>query len=159
MSCPAKTSGMEDMAMAGGRAPRGVNIVEKYEASEQARDRLRAILETISGSRIVTEACESLGMSTSRFQEIRDMALQGALASLEPLPRGRPAKPVEAPPPELVALREEVVQVKRELVLARAEVELAHILALSPGKRREEVQARRIARKGKMRWKSKGGVK
>ena len=48
--------------MSRGRPPEGPGLVEKQEGSEPAKERLRVILETITGSKTVREACGELGM-------------------------------------------------------------------------------------------------
>jgi hypothetical protein len=62
------------------------------QGSEQARQRLRVILEVIAGQRRVQQACEDLGLSVTRLEQLRQTALQAALDSLEPRPGGRPRR-------------------------------------------------------------------
>ena len=78
-----------------GRPPLGARHADKLEGSEQASERLGLILRTISGEVTVAEACALLEVSEAHFHRLRDQALQGALAALEPKPPGRPPEPVD----------------------------------------------------------------
>lgn len=76
--------------MARGRPPQGAGIVQRLEGSLAAKNRLQAILRTLSGEMSVPQACEELGIGESRFHELRNEILQGMLENLEGRPRGRP---------------------------------------------------------------------
>jgi hypothetical protein len=75
--------------MARGRPSKGPKLADKLDGSEQARRRLRVILETVAGERTVGEACDELGVSESAFYALRTKMLSSALESLEPKPAGR----------------------------------------------------------------------
>jgi hypothetical protein len=110
-----------------GRYPSGPEFVDKLDGSVQAKERLKALLETLGGSCRVGQACERLGLSEPRFDQIRIAALQAALAALEPQPAGR--RPRQALPGagEVQGLRDRVAQLEAELqaALVRAEVAVA----------------------------------
>lgn len=99
----------------------GLEHVEKLEGGREAKARLRTVLETITGSLSVNDAAERLGVSPSRFSELRDQALSGALDALSPRPAGRP--PTRS---------QEVLQVldlKRELREAHYQLEVERVRA------------------------------
>lgn len=101
----------------------GVGHVEKVEATEGAKARLRWVLSTLSGERTVEQACVELSISPARFAQIRDEALAGAAAALEAKAAGRPAAP--APEAALEQARAEVARLKRELEASRIREEIA----------------------------------
>ena len=65
-----------------GRHPAGPDFVDKLTGDATAKERLRIVLETISGQRRVIDACAALGISEQRFDELRLEALQAAVAAL-----------------------------------------------------------------------------
>jgi hypothetical protein len=82
-------------------------------------------LQTISGTLPVKEACEILGVSESRFHQIREEILRNAVTSQEPSPKGRPPDRSEVPGEVLAELeglraRNEALEdsLKRESVRA-----------------------------------------
>jgi transposase-like protein len=108
-----------------GRPCKGPNLVDGLDGSEDARTRLRIVLETTAGQRTVAEACAVLGMGEAAFHKMRDKALAGAMAGLEPGARGRPRL---AAPPEAVRLREmekEIIDLKVDLQAAQIREEIA----------------------------------
>jgi len=107
-----------------GRYPSGPEFVQKLDGSEQAKERLQVLLETLAGSCRVGEACERLGISEQRFDQIRIEALQAAVQGLEPGVAGRPARVVSAAETEIEQLKEQVaaLQAERHAALLRAEL-------------------------------------
>jgi len=99
--------------------------VEGLDASEEAKAKLQVILETIAGEITVAEACERLGVSESRFHQLRDETLAIAAGGLEPKPRGRPPKTEEASASEMEALQKRVKDLEEELEFARARTVIA----------------------------------
>jgi predicted ArsR family transcriptional regulator len=108
-----------------GRHPSGPEFVEKLEGSEQAKQRVQVLLETLAGSCRVGEACERLGISEPRFDQIRIEALQAAVAALEPKPMGRPAHVPSAAEVVAEQLREKIAALEAELKAALIRAELA----------------------------------
>ena len=110
-----------------GRPNKGVGHVDGLEGEDLQKERLKTILETITGERTVQDACETLGIGRARFAELRSIALQGACDSLAP---GRPGRPRTRDPErdaELAALRAERDRLRQEVdnVWIRAELALA----------------------------------
>ena len=93
-----------------GRPSKGSEHVEKLTGSEEAKDRLKAIVATFTGEMTVAEACAHLGMSEARFHQLRDEVLANALSGLEPKPCGRPKREESE---EAVRVRELEARVKR----------------------------------------------
>lgn len=87
------------------------------------KERLKAILATLSGELPAKEASEQLGVSESRFHELRQAALKGMLSGLAPRPPGRPPKERESP--DVQALQERVAWLEEELEISRLRTEIA----------------------------------
>lgn len=97
----------------------GLDHVDKLEGPSDTKQRLKVVLETLSGSLGMSEAAERLGVGLSRMHELRDEALVGALEALSPKPAGR--RPSRASP----TLRE--LELERRLDEARFEIELERV--------------------------------
>ena len=111
-----------------GRYPAGPEYVEQLAGSEQAKERLQAVLETLAGTLRVQEACAQLGIREVRFHQVRQLALQAALERLEARPAGRPAQERSAEWAEVGALTEQVAGLEVELRAAQVREELALVL-------------------------------
>lgn len=105
-----------------GRYPSGPEFVERLEGSEQAKQRLQVLLETLAGSCRVGDACERLGISEQRFDQIRIEALQAAVRGLEPGVAGRPPRVVHAAEAEELMERVARLEAERDAALIRAEL-------------------------------------
>jgi len=106
-----------------GRYPAGPEYVDTLEASPQAKQRTKLILQTVfSGSR-VAEVCTALDICPQRFHQLREEVLQAAVASMEVQPGGRRRRPVESE--EMTALREELAELKVALHVAQVRAEIA----------------------------------
>lgn len=108
-----------------GRHPSGPEFVTKLSGSPDAKERLQVLLETLTGTCRVGEACVRLGIKEARFDQIRIEALQAALLALESKPAGR--KPQQSSPQEeeLRQLRERISQLEAELQAALIRAEIA----------------------------------
>jgi hypothetical protein len=108
-----------------GRPPLGPELVEHLDGSDPAKLRLKLILQTLSGSKTVLEASAELGVSESRFHELRSEWLQQSLAPLEPKPLGRP-RPVMTPEQaQIEELKGLVERLSKELARSQIKEELA----------------------------------
>ena len=96
----------------------GIEHVEKLEGDHDTKTRLKLILMSLSGELSVNDAAERLGVCPSRFHELRDEALFGALSALAPRPVGRPPLQRESA---------RVLELERELERARYEIEVARV--------------------------------
>ena len=111
-----------------GRPPKGPRLVDGLAGSPSAKERLTVILETVSGTRSVASACETLGLSEAAFHRLRERTLTDAVASLEPRPRGRPPRPVAPEAERVAALEEEVARLTLEVDAARVREEIARTM-------------------------------
>ena len=108
-----------------GRPPKGPAHVDKLDGSELAKERLRVVLETIAGTKTIKDACEQLGISESRFDQIRAEALQGAISGLEPGKPGRRPKQTEQDTPLVEQMQEKLDEMLVELRVAQTRTEIA----------------------------------
>jgi len=108
--------------------------VDSLSCDDEQRERLKTILATLAGDVSVKEACERLGVSESRFHELRRLALEGMVEGLSPRPPGRPAK--EEKDTEVVRLLRRVAWLEEELEIARVRTEIA---VWNPGLLRDPV--------------------
>ena len=106
----------------------GTGHVKKMNGSEEAKHRLRLVLETLSGLRSLKEACEELGISEARFHQLRDGALQGALSAVEPKLAGRPPDQLAQVDPHMAALEEEVKELRIDLRASQVREEIAALM-------------------------------
>ncbi|MHC4781053.1 MAG: hypothetical protein ACYTFG_20970 [Planctomycetota bacterium] len=154
--------------MPAGRPPKGPDLVDRLTGSEEAKRRVKTVLQTISGTLPVKEACAILGVSESRFHQIREEILHNAVTSQEPQPKGRPPDRAAVPGEVLAEVeglraRNEALEeaLKRETVRA----DLGEIMSSSGSAVLEKKisaegrQARRKKRKAKRKARKKGRAK
>ena len=67
------------------RPVKGPELVEKLTGTEEAKERLKTIIKTVSGQLTIAEACQELGVGRSRFFELRD---ERVVLSADYLPPG-----------------------------------------------------------------------
>jgi len=108
-----------------GRLPTGPEYVAKLAGSAPAQERLQVILETLSGTCRVTDACARLGIGAVRFHVLRQETLQAALDSLEARPTGRPRRVEPDSAARIQELEAEVQRLQLELRAARTREEIA----------------------------------
>ena len=115
--------------MRSGRKPAGPKLVEGLSGSDFAKKRLEQILRTVSGEATIEEACTELGISRTRFYDLRQALLEDMVEHLEPRPAGRPPqKPKE--PEESTLLQKRVEQLEFELKATEIRAELNMFLPL-----------------------------
>jgi transposase InsO family protein len=125
-----------------GRYPSGPEAVERLGGSDEAKRRLRVLLEVLSGRCRVRDGCARLGVKEARLEQLRRRALLGALAALEPRPGGRPRRRAEVTAGQVEGLRARVRELEWEVRVAEARAEVAEIrggaapAARRPGRRR-----------------------
>jgi hypothetical protein len=107
-----------------GRPPKGLGHVDSLEGDEAAKERIKTILQTLSGELSVPEACGRLGVGETRFHELRRSALEGMLAGIEPRPPGRPPREPEEDE-EVAYLKARLAWTEEELQIARTRTEIA----------------------------------
>ena len=111
-----------------GRKPKGAELVTNLDGSETARRRLHQIVQALAGKTSVPEACAELGVGESRFHQLRQEALEGALAALEPRETGRPRRPAVPGAARIAELEEELSELRWELQACHIREELADVL-------------------------------
>jgi hypothetical protein len=109
-----------------GRYPASVEYVDKVEGSALAKERGRAILETMFCGLRWQEACQRVGVRETRLHQLRHEGVQAYIRSMEPGAPGRPSLSTTAEAERIreleVALAEKELQLQQALV--RAEVAL-----------------------------------
>ena len=133
--------------MGRGRPPLGVELVNKVDASELAKQRLQAILQTISGELTVAQACERLHLSEARFHELRSAWLQAACGALEPKAAGRPGpQPPDEQELKIQNLERQITELKIDLRATQIREELALLMpeVLEPRQDRKEDRRKRL---------------
>lgn len=123
-----------------GRRTSGVKIIEKFDGSERAKERLSAILATMAGEKTVLAACDELGICETMFYKMRDKFLSKAVPLLEPEKCGRKALP--KPAPEVENLRAEVDELKKQLIGAETREQVLR-LGIEP----REISAEQTSKK------------
>jgi len=114
----------------------GPALADKVDGSEQAKVRLKIILQTIAGEMSIADACRQLGLSEARFHELRQQWMQDACAALEPKPVGRPKEMTVEAELELLRLHRENKNLQMHLRAAqiREEIGIAIPHVLQPRK-------------------------
>jgi transposase-like protein len=108
-----------------GRRPAGPNYVDRLQGSALAKERLKIVLETMTGGLRVQDACTQLGICEQRFHQLREEAMRAALAGLEPGEPGRPARMPSPAEAQVRVLEERLADLDIELSLAKARAEIA----------------------------------
>jgi transposase InsO family protein len=119
-----------------GRYPSGPEVVERLGGSDEAKRRLRVLLEVVPGRCRVKDACARLGLKEARLEQLRRRALPGALAALEPRPGGRPRRRAEVTADQVEELTARLRELELALRVAQARAEVAEIRGAAPTTRR-----------------------
>jgi hypothetical protein len=111
-----------------GRWPTGIDYIDKLDGADATKERLKVILETLTGETRVLEACATLAIRETRFHQLREAALRGALTALEPRPPGRPSRMTTSDAEQIRALQQRVVELEQALHEAQVREEIALVL-------------------------------
>jgi transposase-like protein len=115
-----------------GRTPEGPGLADRLDGPDEAKKRLKVILETISGGRTIEDAAREIGVRPARFHELRKQVLEAGLAALEPKPAGRPREETAAPDPRVAELeaklRDLTIEVKAAHVREQIALTMPHVL-------------------------------
>jgi transposase-like protein len=103
--------------------------VEHLAGSDLAKERVKAVLQTVAGSARLQEACERLDICEQRFHQLRQQILEGALSAAEPGVPGRRAQVASPAEHEVERLQKQVAELQRELEAAKVREEIALVLA------------------------------
>ena len=101
------------------RPTMGIEHVEKLAGDRATKARVKTILRVLSGELSVNEGAEHLGVCPSRFHELRDELLMGAIEALAPKPAGRP--------PSSRAENLRVLELEAELSRTRLDLEAERV--------------------------------
>jgi len=110
-----------------GRAARAADLVEQMPGDVEGKRRLKVIMRQVSGEITVDRACAEIGVRASRYHELRESALKGALGGLDLRPAGRPRKN-SFESPEVARLRRERDELERENYRLRVTQEVLEAL-------------------------------
>jgi transposase-like protein len=99
-----------------GRPHEGPELVDKLDdCSEQARQRLKVIFQTLAGVFTVEQACRALGIRRSAFYKLRARFIEHAVQLLEPRTPGRRKRTVTPEKAENQRLLQENERLRFEL--------------------------------------------
>jgi transposase-like protein len=117
------------MSQGRGRPREGAELVEKIEdCSDQARQRLKTIFQTVAGELTVEQACAMLGINRSAFNKMRSQFIANAVQLLEPRPSGRKRRIVTPEQAQIQQLREENDQLRFQLKAQRVREEIGILM-------------------------------
>lgn len=111
-----------------GRRPLGIDLVERMDGDPRAKERLMAVLESLSGEGSIAELCSICGVKRSRFYKLRDQALWGALCALHPARRGPRPHELDERDEQIASLEGEIESLRVQLVAARVRTEVALVM-------------------------------
>ena len=104
------------MATRRGRPHEGPELADKLDdCSEEARQRLKVIFQTLAGVFTIEQACAILGIRRSAFHKLRSGFIRQAVHLLEPRTPGRKKKIITAEQQEIDRLHQENEQLRFEL--------------------------------------------
>jgi hypothetical protein len=111
-----------------GRWPSGPEYIDQQPGSVETKERLKAIFDTMYGQRRLLEACAQLDIGETRFHQLRERAIQGALVAIEPRPAGRPSRTGLSDAEQIRVLEERVQELELALHEAQVREEIALVL-------------------------------
>jgi len=111
-----------------GRPHKGAELVADLDGSEQARQRLKIILQTLAGAMTIEQACDALGIGRAGFHKLRRQFLAQATSLLEPRPRGRQRRQRSAAEDQIAELQQEIVRLKLDLKAQQIREEIALVM-------------------------------
>ena len=118
-----------------GRWPSGPEYIDKLQGSVEAKERYKAILDTLYGQARTLEVCAQLGIGETRFHQLREACMQGGLTAIESRPAGRPRRTESAETEEIRMLRQRVHALEQSLLESQVREEIALVL---PHQRRSD---------------------
>ena len=101
-------------------------MLEALDGTTEDKQRVQAILKTVFGPARVVQTCEQLDIGETRFRQLRELALQGALDGIRARPSGRPSGHADAE--RIRELEQQLAETKLELQQALVRTEVALIL-------------------------------
>jgi hypothetical protein len=107
-----------------GRRPPGPEFVQRLQGSAASKQRAEVILKTLTQQLSINDASALLGITPQRLHDLRQLAVQAMVDSLEPQPVGRPRQQAEAG----AEAPAEVARLKEELEAAQLRLEIGVLL-------------------------------
>lgn len=123
-----------------GRHSEMETLVDRTQASPEARQRAKVMLSTLARDVSVKDACHQLGVGRTRLQDMRRRMLEFACGSLEPRAPGRPRSRPMADPQVEAELRRENTMLRQRILRLEAQLDIARSAAS------ETVEARLLAK-------------
>jgi hypothetical protein len=120
-----------------GRWPAGLEYIDKREGSVETKERFKSILCTLFREARVLEVCAQHDIGETRFEQLRETSIQGALNSIEPRPAGRPSRACPGAQAEQIGVLQQRVR-ELEQALHEAQVRAEIALVLQPARRDEQ---------------------
>ena len=111
-----------------GRKTTGPKLAENTAGSPLAKQRLRLILETLSGQTSIPQACEALGIGEAMFHKMRTRFLDEASGLLEPRKPGPQGEEISPEQARIEKLEKEVRELSISLEASRIRTELALVM-------------------------------
>ena len=111
-----------------GRFPQGTEYIDKLDGAAVEKERLKAILATMSGEKRMLEVCAELGIGETRFHQLRETALQAALEAIARKPAGRPSLAALSEAEQLRMQQERIEELELALHEAQVREEIALVL-------------------------------
>ena len=111
-----------------GRFPQGAEYIDKLDGAAAEKERLKAILATMSGEKRMLEVCAELGIGETRFHQLRETALQAALDAIAPRPAGRPSLAMLSEAQQLRVQQGRIEELELALHEAQVREEIALVL-------------------------------
>jgi len=130
-----------------GRKPIGPPLVRRLDGSEQAKERMEVILETVAGKITIREACDRLGIEEAMFFKLRTQVLQAGIARLEPRPAGRPARRLSPEGQRIAELEQELREQELQRKVLEAQLDIARIVPESAEERLKKTAKKKHRRR------------
>jgi hypothetical protein len=112
-----------------GRPHEGPELADKLDdCSQEARQRLKVIFQTLAGVFTIEQACAILGIRRSAFHKLRAGFIARAVHLLEPRTPGRKKKVVTPEQREIERLRQENEQLRFELKAQQIREEIGMLM-------------------------------
>ncbi len=109
-----------------GRPSKGSQLIDRLDASAEAKRRAKAILGNLCGAMSIQEACRELGIGEPRFHQLRERFLAEGVKGLEPRPGGRPRR--AQPERQVRELEERVRALEQELKASEIRTQIALVM-------------------------------
>lgn len=111
-----------------GRRPLGIDFVEGMQGPPEAKERLMAVLESLTGELTVEQVCAAVGIGRTRFYELRERAMYGALEALFCGTPGPKARSEDEREQHIHELEARISRLQNQLQASRVRTEIALVM-------------------------------